>query len=91
MGEAIESGDPTRMPGGTPQGLPYTWVLLGEPERALDVLEKMVFSMPFRVQYDIWDPVMAPIWGMSRFQQVILPRVRLEGAVPRFAPAPDDR
>jgi len=90
MGEAIESGDPARMPEGTPRGLPHTWVLLGEPERALDVLETMVFAMPFRVQYDIWDPVMAPLWGTRRFQEVILPRVRLEGAVPRFAPAPEN-
>jgi hypothetical protein len=50
----------------------------------------MAFSMPFRVQYDIWDPVLAPLWDTDRFQEVILPRLRLEGAVPRFARAPDN-
>ena len=90
MGEAIESGDPTRLPEGAPRGLPQTWVLLGEPDRALDVLETMVFAMPFRVQYDIWDPVLAPIWDTRRFQRVILPRVRLERAEPRFATSPEN-
>ena len=32
--------------------------LLGEPDRALDALEERVFAMPFRVQYDIWDPIL---------------------------------
>ena len=34
----------------------------GEPDRALDALEELVFALPFRVQYDIWDPILAPIW-----------------------------
>ena len=81
MGESIETGDASRLQvAATPRGLPHVWVLLGEPDRALDVLEEMVFTMPFRVQYDIWDPVLAPLWDTSRFQDVILPRLRLEGA-----------
>ncbi len=46
--------------------------------------------MPFRVQYEIWDPILAPIWNTPRFQDVILPRVRLEGAEARFAASPEN-
>ena len=70
------------------RGLPQTWMLLGEPDRALDVLEEMVFAIPYRVQYEIWDPVFAPIRDTRRFQEVILPRVRLEGARARYADSP---
>lgn len=55
-------------------------MLPGEEERALNVLEELVFAIPFRVQYEIRDPVLAPLWGSPRFQTVILPRVRLAGA-----------
>jgi hypothetical protein len=51
----------------------------------------MVFAMPFRVQYDIWDPILAPIRDTPRFQDVILPRVRLEGAAVRLAASPEKR
>jgi len=88
MGEAMEANDPTLLQDvtGTPRGLAQTWVLLGEPDRALDVLEERAFAMPFRVQYEIWDPVLAPLWKTSRFQNVLLPRVRLDGAEPSFDP-----
>ncbi len=91
MGEAIETGDATLLPReGTPRGLPHAWLLLGEPDRALDVLEEMVFRMPFRVQYDIMDPVLAPLWDTPRFQNVILPRVRLEGRRVQLAASRDN-
>ena len=64
-------------------------VLLGEPDRALDALEEMVFAMPFRVQFEIWDPILATIWDTPRFQNVILPRLRLEGAAARYAASPE--
>jgi TolB-like protein len=91
MGEALEAGDPALVPDRVTQGLPQTLVLLGETDRALDVLEEMVFAMPFRVQYNIWDPVLAPIRDTPRFQDVILPRVRLEGARARYADPPEGR
>jgi len=90
MGEALEARDPTllRDVTGTPRGLLQTWVLLGELDRALDVLEDMVFAMPFRVHYDIWDPILAPLWEMPRFNDVILPRLKLHGVRPTYAPPP---
>jgi tetratricopeptide (TPR) repeat protein len=91
MGEALETGNPTLLEGATGRGLVQTWVMLGEPDRALDVLEEHVFAMPFRVQYEVWDPILAPIWETPRFQDVILPRVRLEGARAKFADTPESR
>jgi TolB-like protein len=88
MGEALESGDASALPESTIRGLPETLARLGEYDRALDVLEEQVFALPFRVQYQIWDPNLAPIWETRRFREVILPRVRLEGVEPRYAPAP---
>ncbi len=85
MGAALEARDTSLLPESAGRGFAQTLVLLGESERALDVLEDMVFAMPFRVPYDIWDPALAPIWDSPRFQNVILPRVRLEGAKARFA------
>ncbi len=90
MGEALEAGDPTLLPERAGRGWPGALVVLGEPDRALDALEEMVFAMPFRVQYYIWDPILAPIWDTPRFQDVILPRVRLEGAEARLAASPED-
>jgi tetratricopeptide (TPR) repeat protein len=79
MGEALEHGDTSRLTDDLGRGLAQTLVILGEHGRALDVLEDMVFAMPFRVQYDIWDPYLEPIWDTDRFQNVILPHVRLAG------------
>lgn len=90
LGEALESGDATRLPQSAGRGHAQALMLLGEPDRALDVLEGIVFAMPFRVSYEIWDPILAPIWDTQRFQEVILPRVRLEGAEPKFAPSPEN-
>ncbi len=93
MGEALEARDPSllRDVTGTARGLPQTWVLLGEADRAMDVIEERAFAMPFRVQYEIWDPILAPLWDTPRFQNVILPRVRLEGAEPSFDPPLQNR
>ncbi len=91
LGEALEAGDPTLMPEVAGRGWAQTWMSLGEPERALDALEASVHELPFRVQYEIWDPVLAPIWATPRFRNVILPRVRLEGAEVRRAPPPEGR
>ena len=88
QGEALEAGDTTLLPEGAGQVLPQTWMLLGELDRALDALEEEVFAMPFRVQYNVWDPILAPIRETPRFQDVILPRVRLEGAEARLAASP---
>jgi serine/threonine-protein kinase len=88
MGEALEAGDPTLLPENAGRGWAPALVLLGEPDRALDAIEDMVFAMPFRVQFVIWDPIMAPMWRTRRFQDVILPRVRLEGAEARLAAPP---
>jgi TolB-like protein len=85
MGEALETGDATLLPERAGRGFPQTLVLLGEPDRALDVLEETVFAMPYRVQFVLWDPILEPIWRTDRFQNVILPRLRLDGAVPSFA------
>jgi tetratricopeptide (TPR) repeat protein len=90
MGKALEAGDPTLLPESAGRGWPQTLVLLGEPDRALDALEEMVFAMPFRVQFEIWDPILATIWDTPRFQNVILPRLRLEGAAARYAASPED-
>jgi hypothetical protein len=90
QGEALEAGDPTLLPEDAGRVLPQTWMLLGEPDRALDALDDMVFAMPFRVQYHIWDPILAPIRDTPRFQDVILPRVRLEGAEVRLAASPEN-
>jgi TolB-like protein len=89
-GLALETGDPSVLDfEGYPRGLAQTWAVLGQDDRALDVLEAMVFALPFRVQYDIWDPAFASLWDSPRFQEVILPRVKLEGAVPSFARPPE--
>ena len=90
IGEALEAGDPSLMPDRLTRGVAQAWVLLGEHDRALDVLEQSVFAMPFRVQYDLWDPVMAPIRTTPRFQEVILPRVGLEGAEARYTGSATD-
>jgi TolB-like protein/tRNA A-37 threonylcarbamoyl transferase component Bud32 len=89
LGEALETGDATLIPESAGRGQSQVLVLLGEPDRALDVLERIVFAMPFRVSYEIWDPILAPIWDTPRFQDVILPRVRLKGARARFTAQPD--
>ncbi len=93
MGEALETGDPTLLPEPevTLRGLAQAMVLLGEHDRALDVLEARVFAMPFMVQYDVWDPILAPIWDTRRFRRVIMPRLRLEGVKPTFAGPPQSR
>jgi TolB-like protein/Flp pilus assembly protein TadD len=89
LGTALETGDSAVLPDyGGQRGLAQTLAVLGEEERALDVLEQMVFALPFRVQYDIWDPAFSELWDHPRFQQVILPRVRLEGVEPSFATGP---
>jgi len=90
MGEALEAGDPTLLPESAGRGQAQALVLLGEPDRALDALEALVFALPFRVQYDIWDPILAPLWDTPRFQEVILPRVRLAGAEARYAARPEN-
>jgi TolB-like protein len=89
MGEALEAGDPALLPDIAGRGQAQALVLLGERDRALDALEELVFALPFRVQYDIWDPILAPIWDAPRFKEVILPRVRLAGAQARFAVGPE--
>ncbi len=89
QGEALEAGDPSLLPEGEGRVLPQTWMLLGEPDRALDALEELVFALPFRVQYYIWDPVLAPVWDTPRFQEVILPRVRLRGVRAKLATPPE--
>ncbi len=87
IGEALAAGDPALMPdGAASRGTAPAWALLGRTDRALDVLHDAVFQMPYRVQWEIWHPMLEPVWDTPRFQDVILPRVRLEGAVPRFAP-----
>ena len=86
MGEALAARDVTLLPETAGRGLPQALVMLGELDRALDVLEEMAFAMPFRVQFDIWDPILAPVRGMPRFQDVILPRVHLEGAEAKYLP-----
>jgi TolB-like protein/thioredoxin-like negative regulator of GroEL len=91
MGEALETGDTTLLAGATGRGLAQTWMMLGDSDRALDVLEEDAFAMPFRVQYQIWDPILAPLWDTPRFQDVILPRVRLEGAQAKYASTPEGR
>lgn len=91
MGEALEARDVRLLPRSAGRGWPQTLVLLGELDRALDVLEEMVFAIPFRVQFDIWDPILAPIRHMPRFQAVILPRVHLEGVEAKYAPLPANR
>lgn len=88
MGEALETRDTSRLANvGVTRGLAQTWMLLGQPDRALDVLEAMAFRLPFRVQYEIWDPHLEPLWDTPRFRDVVLPQLRLDGVTPRFARA----
>jgi len=90
MGQALESEDPSLLQiQGAPRGLAQTWAVLGREDLALDVLEAMVFAVPFRVQWDLWDPAFAGLWNSERFQEVILPRVNLAGRVPSFAVSED--
>ncbi len=84
QGEALRAGDVSVLPDAVGRAYPQTWMLLREPDRALDALEEMVFALPFRVQFHIWDPILAPIWDTPRFQEVILPRVNLRGVEPSF-------
>jgi hypothetical protein len=65
-------------------------VLLGGPDRALDALEEMVMTRPFRIHYDLWDPSLAPIRDTPRFQEVMLREVRLEGAKAKYGTSPED-
>jgi TolB-like protein len=84
MGRALEERDPSLLPERRPRGWTQVALLIGEEELALDGVEELVFRLPFRVVYDLWDPISAPIVGSRRFQEVILPRVNLEGVVPRY-------
>ncbi|MFV1986807.1 MAG: hypothetical protein ACC682_05980 [Gemmatimonadota bacterium] len=89
MGEALAAGDPSLLPEHAARGFAQTLARLGRTEEALDALERLVFALPYRVQYDIWDPNLIPLQQTARFQDVILPRVRLEGVKPTYAgPAP---
>jgi len=90
QGEAMKEGDASLLTAYEGRIFPQVWMLLGESDRALDALERMVFAMPYRVQYHIWDPILAPLWDTPRFQEVILPRVRLEGVQASFS-GPTDR
>ena len=47
-----------------------------------------MFRLPFRVTFNIWDPNLAALRDTPRFRDVILPRVKLRGAVARLAPSP---
>jgi TolB-like protein len=85
LGEALEAGDPALVPEEVVRGTAQVLARLGETDRALDALEHLVFALPYRVQYDIWDPYLAGIRDTPRFRDVILPRVNLEGAVARYA------
>ncbi len=91
MGDALATRDPRRMPNGTSRALAQTWMLLGDRERALDALQAEVFRLPFRVKFNIWDPNLAALRDTPRFRDVILPRVKLRGAVARLAPSPAPR
>ncbi|HSM35681.1 MAG TPA: hypothetical protein VK837_04715 [Longimicrobiales bacterium] len=87
--EAIALGDDAPL---DPEGRynPQTWMVIGRPDRALDELERQVFDKPFRVQYNIWDPYLEPVWRTDRFRNVILPRVHLAGASVDRLPAAAD-
>lgn len=84
---ALEANDPSLLPDDPSRVLPQTWQLLGFPERAVEALELLVTRIPFRVPFEIWDPVFEPLHGTAEFDQ-ILRRVNLEGAEVRY-PAPD--
>ena len=86
QGEALAARDSTRLPHGPGRVHPVTWMLLGYPNRAIDALHAQAYAMPFRVQYDIWDPHLAPLWNTPRFRDEILTRVRLQGAAVKWAP-----
>jgi len=86
QGEALEHHDPKRLERAK-QVYAQTWLLLGERERALDELERQVFAMPYRVPFHLWDQILAPLQNERRFQEVILPRVHLQGRVPHYLPA----
>lgn len=65
---------------------PVTWMLLGYPNRSIDALHAQVCAKSSRVQYDIWDPHLTPLWNTPRFRDEILTRVRLQGAVLQWKP-----
>jgi TolB-like protein/predicted Zn-dependent protease len=79
LGEALERRDPNLVPDRVVRGKAQVLALLGETDRALHALEELVFMMPYRVQYDIWDPNLASVRDTERFRNVILPRVNLAG------------
>ncbi len=79
LGEALETGDASLVPDGQMRGKAQTLVRLAEYDRALDALEEMVFALPYRIMYEIWDPVLEPLWETARFREVVLPRLNLEG------------
>jgi tetratricopeptide (TPR) repeat protein len=85
LGEALEQRDAGLVPNASVRGRAQTLMLLGEPDRALDALKELVLALPFRVMYDIWDPVLAPLHGTEVFQEVILPRLKLVGAEAEYA------
>lgn len=85
QGEALAAHDMTRLPHKPGRVHPVTWMLLGFPNRAIDALHAQAYAMPFRVQYDIWDPHLAPLWNTPRFRNEILTRVKLQGAVAKWA------
>jgi serine/threonine-protein kinase len=84
QGEALAARDPTRLPRGAGRVHPVTWMLLGNPERAMNALHAEAYELPFRVQYNIWDPHLAPLWSTPRFRDDILTRLRLPGAVAKL-------
>jgi tetratricopeptide (TPR) repeat protein len=85
LGEALEREDPSLVSERVVRGTTQVLARLGATERALDALEEMVFALPYRVQYDVWDPYLMPLRATERFQDMILPRVNLEGVTPRYA------
>jgi hypothetical protein len=87
QGEALAAHDSTKLPRGTGRVHPVTWMLLGFPNRATDALRAEAYALPFRVQYNLWDPHLAPLWITSRFRGELLTRVNLSGATVRYSPS----
>jgi len=81
QGEALERKDASRMPTDIRRTYAQAWMLLGEDEKALDALEADVFSLPFRVKYNVWDPYLAPLHDTPRFRDIILQHVNQRGVV----------
>jgi TolB-like protein/tetratricopeptide (TPR) repeat protein len=94
-GEALESGSPEALVAavdaradGEAYVWPSVWVILGEPDRAIDWIKHNLERLPYGGIGVVWDPepLESPVRDQPRFKEEILPILNLEGLEVRTLP-----